>query len=362
MGERSKEMPQVTSKHGSASSPYARMDYWRCSPARLGGRAGHKEWSHFFVFGPGIDLLINFNLSESGHAAAAGMPETARVLAIARLTGNRWAGGIATFEPHEVDVSAGRLDAAFGSNYISFEDGCYKVGLLLPQKRLSAEITMQPQVRPAIASSVRLSDGGAMRWLVVPRLLASGVIDVDDKSYALDQALVYHDRNWGHFEWGGDYSWEWATILPVDASNPWSMVYMRIGDRFRNRILSQAVIVWSGSSLCRTFHNRDVLVTQTGLQKQDYIFRVPPIIDIASPGLSADIPKALNVEAKSGRDKLDLSFEFDNFTQIGVPNDTSSKLTLLSETLGRVHIKGELQGRNVDFSGRTIAEFNHAGN
>ena len=87
---------------------------------------------------------------------------------------------------------------------------------------LGARLRFYPLARPAVASSVRLSGRERMRWLAVPRLAADGEITVSGRTFTLKNAPAYHDRNWGHFRWGEDYSWEWATILPTSLSVPWS--------------------------------------------------------------------------------------------------------------------------------------------
>ena len=271
-----------------------------------------------------------------------------------------WDGDVEQFAADSVDARAGGTDAQFGTNSLRFEDGRYRLELGLDRRPITASLSLTPLTHPAVASSVRLSGGGPMRWLVVPRLQATGEVTIDGRRYALDGCLAYHDRNWGHFAWGADFSWEWATVLPDDPAVPWTLVYMRIGDRRRSRTLSQGLIVWRGDNAGRTFVSRDLAVSLSGLLAVERPLRVPRIMHLVSPGLGADVPRQLAIEAATGADQLSCTLDFSGLSQIGIPTDVGRGISLLSETGGRARVTGRIGGRNVDFEGRALAEFHHA--
>jgi hypothetical protein len=352
----------LSARAGAESVPTmcARTDYWRRSPALRGGRAGHKEWSYFCVFARDLELLANFSLMDDSRAAQKGGPEAARVVLLACEGGRHWDGDVDQCTAAELRAAAGTGNARFGASSITFSDGCYHLDARLRNRRVSARLRLRPLVAPAIASSVRLSTNGAMRWLVVPRLSATGTVDVGDRHYVLEDCLAYHDRNWGYFNWGSDFSWEWATILPHDASDPWSMVYMRISDRFRHRTFSQGLIVWRGDAASRTFDGRHLEARQRGLLRQEQVLRVPRITRLAAPGQAADVPQCLDLTSAAGGDRLEIVVELGSAAQLAVPNDGQRGLTLLSEATGHAEVHGSIRGEKVAFRGRAIAEFNHA--
>jgi hypothetical protein len=290
------------------------------------------------VFGHNLEVLVNFSLMDR-------LGERTRALDVARIAllvceDGRWDGDVEEFRADDVDARSGSVAARFGRN-------------------LRVALQARPSVAPAIASSVRLSAQGAMRWLVVPRLVASGVVQIGNRRHALGASLAYHDRNWGYFDWGGDFAWEWAAVLPEDGEVPWSLVYMRITDRARNRALSQSVIVWRNERPWKTFHGRDVEVREHGLRWQAQVLRVPRVMQLAAPGSAADAPASVSLRALSGHDVLEAELTFGNMAQIGIPNDRTSGVTLLSETSGRAHVVGRLRGEPVDYQGRVLAERNH---
>jgi hypothetical protein len=343
--------------HPRTPSPFERTDYWRRSPAAQGGRPGHKEWTYFCVFGHNLEVLVNFSLMDR-------LGERTRALDVARIAllvceDGRWDGDVEEFRADDVVARSGSVAARFGRNVLGFSEGAYHLDVDLPRRNLRVALQARPSVAPAIASSVRLSAQGAMRWLVVPRLVASGVVQIGNRRHALGASLAYHDRNWGYFDWGGDFAWEWAAVLPEDGEVPWSLVYMRITDRARNRALSQSVIVWRNERPWKTFHGRDVEVGEHGLRWQAQVLRVPRVMHLAAPGSAADAPASVSLRALSGRDVLEAELTFGNMAQIGIPNDRASGVTLLSETSGRAHVVGRLRGEPVDYQGRVLAERNH---
>ena len=342
-------------------SVFSHTDYWRCSPATMGGRGGHKEWSYFCILARDFDLLVNFSLIDPATTTPDWPRGVPRLVVLAKERNGQWVGDLEHFGNEDVRVTPGEMDVTFGSNSLMFNDEHYELKLNLCNKPVNATVRLLPCMRPAVASSVRLSNEGAMRWLVVPRLLASGTVSINNRDYSFEKSLAYHDRNWGHFRWGGDFSWEWAAILPDSTDVPWSLVYMRIGDRSRNRTFSQGVIVWRHDEPCRTFHGRDLSIDQSNLQRQHNVLRIPAIVSLATPGTSADVPGKIDINAQAGSDALEISLELDNLAQIGIPNDRIPGLTLLSETGGRATVKGSVHGQPIEFCGRTVVEFNHAG-
>ena len=341
---------------GEVGSLLARSDYWRRSPASAGGAAGHKEWSHFCVLADPVDLLINWSLTD----AASGQLEEPRLTMLARSRGGRWEGDVESFEPGEVALRAGHPDARFGDASLRFDGRDYRLRAGLRSTPLEAHLTLSPITRPAATRSVPLGGNQPMRWLVVPRLEASGTVRVGEELHALHGAPAYHDRNWGEFGWGGDFSWEWAVVLPARSNCPWSLVYNRITDHARHRTVSQGILLWRRERHCRTFRDRELSVRGEGFLRVAGALRVPRVISLASPGSVADIPKRLEIEARCGGDALDVTVELDDCAQVGIPNDHDDGVTLITETRGSARVSGHVRGEAVQLEGPTLVEFNRA--
>jgi hypothetical protein len=338
---------------------FARSDYWRRSQSRIDGDIGHKEWSHFCAFAPDLSVIVNFSLMEWVSPSDRGRQEIPRVVMIIRRDGI-WRGDLVQFSAEDAQIGERQTDLTIGDNRIEFTDGSYHVDAAVESDALSARLRFYPLTRPAIASSVRLSAGKRMRWLVVPRLAAEGKISIAGKEFTLDKAPAYHDRNWGHFRWGADYSWEWATILPTSLSVPWSLVYMRISDGSRNRTYSQSLMVWRGAQSSRVFHGADMRIGQFDLLTQKRTFRLPHIVNLMVPGETSNIPRNLEIEAKAWSDQVNVRLALEGYAQVGVPNDGPEGLTLLSEVVGEAEVNGRIGREDIRFHGHVLAEFNHA--
>ena len=269
-------------------------------------------------------------------------------------------GDIETYEPHAVELRAGRIDALFGASHLTFVDGVYRLRLGLAERPVTADLTLRPISRPAVTRSVPLGRCQPMQWLVVPRLAASGEIRVGSRRFRLRDTPAYHDHNWGQFSWGGDFAWEWGIALQANAVQPWSLIYYRITDQGRNRVRAQGLLLWRGRDHCRSFRDHQVAVGGTGLIESSRVLCVPRVMGLAIPGTALDIPRSLEVEASQGDDDLRVDLELDDFAQVGVPNDIDDGLTSISETHGRARVTGTVRGESVAFESPALVEFNRA--
>jgi hypothetical protein len=338
---------------------FAHSDFWRLPHARFRGEK-YKEWSHFCAFAEKISIIVNFSVMTHAASSDGEISDIPRVVILARQSDGTWNGDVAQFSKENVEVGDRPTDITIGNNRMRFDKGAYHVEVDLESAEVFTRLCFYPFARPAIASSVRLSGQERMRWLVVPRLIVEGELRVAGKDYAIRDASGYHDRNWGSFSWGADYSWEWATILPDSLSVPWSLVYMRISDEGRNRVFSQGLMVWRGDRSARVFHGDDIVIQPSGLLRQKQVLRVPRVVNLMFPGQASSIPRLIEVDGRAWGDQITLELTLKDFAQVGVPNDGPNGLTLLSEAGGRAAVSGRIGGESFDFRGGVLAEFNHA--
>src|SRR5262245_2393892 len=100
-------------------------DWLRRSPAHASGRGSHKEWLHFCVYAPGIDVLVNLSLLDDVRSTAPRPGEFARVTLLVRE--RHWDGEVNAFAADEVEIEAGRIAMRFGPNMVRFDRGAYSV-------------------------------------------------------------------------------------------------------------------------------------------------------------------------------------------------------------------------------------------
>jgi hypothetical protein len=205
--------------------------------------------------------------------------------------------------------------------------------------------------------NVPLEDGPPLQWLLVPRLLASGVVTVEGRALRLDAVPAYHDHNWGTFRWGQDFAWEWGFGLARRAEDPWSCVFVRLTDRARLRARVQALMVWKGGLQHRLLRDRALTVTREGHLCPGPVPRFPRVAGLLTAGGATDVPARLTVAGAEGRDRVTVCFEPASVACVVVPDETDLTLTRIHEVNGPLSLRGELKGEAVHFDGRGFFEF-----
>lgn len=328
-----------------------RLDWFRRSPARFGGPGEHKEWQHFLVHAPDFHLLVNFDLIDEGPH------EVARLIVLVRA-GECSHGEVLRCDAAEVEVPVGGLAARFGRNAMRFDHDAYVLELELPSLALRAHIRLVATAMPAIANNQPLAPNRTLSWLFVPRLRASGWVELDGRRIALDDALAYHDHNWGHFAWGDDFAWEWGSALPWAHDNPWSAVYMRMADRGRARASCQGLYLWRGATPGRIFRDHELEVALHGRFTAPGFLQVPPVMGLLCPRASADLPARIEVRAQAGDDVVELAFELEQLAQILMPHEHDVVgVTALNEVAGAVTMRGRIGGERLELVGPGMFEF-----
>jgi hypothetical protein len=331
-------------------------DYLRRSPASAGGRIGHKEWTHFCVFGEQVDLMVNFSLMDGVQTGATPAAEVPRLALLVRDTGG-WEGDVDRFTADEVDIAGGRIDLHLGPNRLRFVEGIYHLDARLADRPVQVRLRLRPRVTPALTNSVALGLGGSVKWLVIPHLLADGEILVAGRRHVLSGAPAYHDHNWGSFAWGADFSWDWAIVVPPDPSTPWSLVLTRLSDRGRHRVHSEGLLLWKRDTHQRTFRGTEVEFHSSGFLRRRQPLRIPRVMRLVSPGNASDVPSHMVASGRSGSDHLDLELEMLDFGQIAIPSDADpSSVTVLSEVLATGRVEGTVRGEAVRLEGPALVE------
>ncbi|MFP2929919.1 hypothetical protein ACLESO_32940 [Pyxidicoccus sp. 3LG] len=332
-----------------------RLDYFRRSPARLGGRGGHKEWQYFLVSVGDGHFLINFSLQDDPWAVDPRRAEVARLTLLA--CGEAWEGGMERFPEEEVHVLPGRIDARFGANTLRFDRGRYVLTVALPEHALSAELELVPTMRPLLFANHPLSSREQLSWVVVPRLEARGTITVGARTHRMERAPAYHDHNWGHFRWGGDFAWEWAHALPPDPNHPWSAVFIRMTDRRRTRVRYQTLFLWRHGGTPRIFRDSDLRLTHEGRFQPTRRLPVPPELAVLAPGLAWDLPASTELTAAQGDDTFHLHFAARELAQVITPGESESHtVSVLNELSGRVVSRGRIGGETFELEATGVYE------
>lgn len=333
----------------------ADTDWLRRSPSARGGAGGHKEWWHFCVYAPGVDVLVNLSLVDDVREGAPSGQEFARVVVLVRE--REWDGDVEVFEAHEVEAPGGGLQMRFGDNRVAFEDGRYVIEVRLRRRPIAVSLVLEPGCVPSLANNIRLDPGPPINWLVLPRMVATGTLRLGGRVVQVERARAYHDHNWGHFAWGRDFAWEWGYGLPEEEGNPWGMVFVRLSDRAHSRAYMQALFLWRGALQHRVLRAADVTVERVGLLRATRVFKLPRAMALVAPGTVTDVPRALEVTARGDGDEVRCRFEAEDVAAVVIPNDHDPGVTVIHEVSGVVTVEGRVRGERVTMRGRAIFEF-----
>ncbi len=335
------------------------------TPKPLSGDGRHKEWSHFCVHQAGLHLILNFSLSSLGSSTqVAALALCGEPSGPGGRTRRQWTGHL---QRHAfVDATLESLSISMPGAQLTLADGKY--GLAIQADEFSCELEIEPRAMPYLANNLevvsprregslgqqrrsvgtRRTAAPQFNWFVLPRAAASGWIQTRRGRNHLEAAACYHDRNWGKFDWGDDFSWEWGFTLE---SGQYSFVFSRVSDSSRHRALSQGILVWKSGQLIRAFRGEELSVQRIGVLSGTSSHSLPAVLRFltrGSSGASQDLPQRLLIRASADGDVLELQCELEELVQILVPAARAARAVTINEVLGRIRAQGRLAGEQVE--------------
>jgi hypothetical protein len=322
--------------------------FLRRSPWRDGGRAGHREWLHFTVHAPALQLVINASIVDDLRPAAERHRERVRVVVLAR-DASGWRGGVV--EHANIDLRGGQLAATFGDLAITGDGST--IAIRGAAAGIGLDLVLEAVTFPSVATGVSLGAGPPINWLVVPRLAATGHAVVGGRTIDLAGATAYHDHNWGFFS-HKDFAWQWGHD---GGGGPHSVVLARLLDGAQTTTFMQAMLVWSDARQARVFRGGDLQVEPEGFLRPDRPFTVPPAAAVLVAGLATEIPQRLHLTAAGDGDAIAGTFEAAGVARIVVPHDDTLDTTVIHEVDGRLRLRGTLHDRPFALDAPAMFEF-----
>ena len=327
-------------------------DYWRGSSpeAQLTAtQVPFKEWQHFVIFGPGWVLVFNLNLDGGIH----GCSEKPKARVITIFSDERWLGQVDKCAQPE--LKRGSIAANFSDAGMQWRAGGYDIWQRKPGIKIEAHL--KPVAIPSLTHNIPLGAGSSLSWCLVPRLSASGWVEIEGKKTFFENLGAYHDHNWGRFHWGGDFSWEWGCALPEDPENPWTFVYARMNSKDRNAITATSAFVLYKGRHVRYFRNAEVAFSTSGEADPHIAGRIPAAAALLLADEDYDIAETTAIRARRGADWVDAEVKADIRGQVLVPSELAyCKVVRLNEATARVNVKGHCAGRDISFEGPGLLE------
>lgn len=314
-----------------------------------------KEWLHFCVLNPEIELLVNLNISGDTRPAAAPGTRAARMVLLAHT--GEWHGDIETIDARAVTAIPGEVGMTLGQNFVRFREDRFELVAALQSQSLVVDLRLQPETVPLAMDGEVPVARGSIGWFVLPRLTASGRVIAGRRVFELNETPAYHDHNWGHWLWGDDFCWEWGFTHFASGAEIWTAVFDRTLNRARTRLLEATLALWRDAELVKIFSRKEITVRPLAYSAPKTLLRIPKPLALAVPQLGRDVPRHFHVNAASGSDRVSLLLRTENEAQVLVPNETDLETTIITEVTGQVAIEGSIKDMHISGSGKGLFEF-----
>ncbi|MGE2728060.1 hypothetical protein ACQI4F_01155 [Mycolicibacterium vaccae] len=332
----------------------AAADFVRAPVLAAANPHEYKEWHHFVIHGRNRRILVNFSLTSESRG---GRPPELVPRVIVIVHAHRWTGAVERFDPSATAISPDLGELSVGACRMTVLRDGYRITLAL--RDISGEIELTSVSRPFVVNNQPLG-AGRMNWLFVPRLRAHGHLRIGGDEHRIHDELAYHDHNWGRFRWGDDFGWTWATILPSDTADPWSMVFLQMTDRRRLRFYSQAVYLWHHDDPAGIFRHAAVTAQSRGTLARPADCTLPPPMGLVLDGGVSGVPESVEISASRAGDTVQATFHAQSHARLAYPSETRlDGSVVLYETGGRARVTGTVAGKHLDISGSAVFEFLH---
>lgn len=306
---------------------------------------GFKQWVHTTISARDISVVANFSAMPS--------PQLTTLVYAGRVEGS-----VRRYSPDACRAPYGRSALRFGRDRCEETDGGFALAITEESLELVVDVHLTPLAAPSTLHNIRVGGGGTFHWCVIPRLVADGTIEHRGRVHTIDSAPAYRDRNWGTFKFGAA-TWDWGYVLPDDPACPHSVVFARMMDATRTRVLEQDVLVWAGDLLLGAFRDHEVELTARGALRGPFP-TVPAGLALCRSGHASDVPREVTVRGRSAHRNVVVELVEVQTARVVVPDDSGLGTTAIFESLGRANVSGCIDGVDVTMTGHSFLESVHA--
>ena len=212
-----------------------------------------KDWFHLVLLhaASGTRAIANINLAGGGAAAvlewtlvvhAPGEPS--RLYGTSRS--HPWRAGMVQARP--LAIRGHEASYGFDGHQIALRIAPRDIDLHL-------DLVARPAAKPLLVTEGAPFGSGFIGWGIVPVLEAEGQLVACGTSWQIDSSwFCYHDHNFGRFQWGEDFGWEWLVAHALgEGAEPLTIVVDWRTDRAHTTGILPHVLVITGGQLRKLF-------------------------------------------------------------------------------------------------------------
>jgi hypothetical protein len=336
-----------------SAAPANRIDLGRLDrcrrpqPLRLGagrGVLGAKEWHHVVMHHPEVSVLVNY--SETVDCIGRSV-----LRAMVMVHTHEWTHELLTSDEGASSIAVLTLDWRLDDR-ASFRWTGDRYRATFRGSRIEFDLELVPNCDAQFVSAAPLSANERISWVIVPRLAASGSVRVAGRDITVTDVPSYHDHNWGHFAWGGDFAWEWIAATGDD----WSLTASRLLDGNRGTTTAQ-YLLFEVDGRTTVFRDAEVTVRTAGLLGPVPAAVVPGVMRMVAPTSVDDVPRTFTLVARREDQTVHATIAPDVVARVVMPSDVRcDAVTVLAETLGAASVQASTGGRVVDDHRRGVLE------
>jgi hypothetical protein len=320
--------------------------------------ARYKEWWHLNVIDEAhdLDLIVNLSLAGDLHIPGKGR---AYGIVLAHRAKQGWAHDIILADGLVPQIERQALNLSLGTITLRPVESALRLAIAdAPDRKVAAMLDFHPRTEPTMIWRNTPIGQGHINWLLVPSLDVSGWIDVAGQRYDVVNARGYHDHNWGHWQWGDNFGWDWgfaAAFHDFDGETL-SLVYDRTTENRGERTIEHSLAVWAGSEMICFFARRHIHLHRRGTFA-GLVRRIPGVAALIAPAQPCSVPAEIVITAREANNWMTARYCPDAAIQIGVPSEMGNGLIELNETFGSLEIAGSVAGRVFSTHRRACFEF-----
>jgi hypothetical protein len=300
-------------------------DHFHAPPLRA-AELGWAEWHYFEIYDPATTRFAYLSFQVFGDwAHGKGIGAVAVQLGRAGATSGR---ALHAVPGAEVRASLSRPDLAIGDTQVQLEGTEYHVQF--HDAEVSGDIRFTPDLRQSFAAGELRGDSGFVSGYAVAFLKARarGEIRSPQGDWKFEQAVGYHDHNWGGWK---NVSWNWGKA----AGDSLSLLYGQV-QAGASRQPGFAAL-FSPEGLLGIFRPESVQVLYDGS-------RVRPV-----PGGEAPLPRSVRLRASAGeRDSLAADIDIRDGVATSIPENRDFRpRSLLSARRAFLQMRGDYHVRAI---------------
>jgi hypothetical protein len=327
---------------------------WLRPPGPNDRRGGaYKDWLHLNVFDTATGIALVLNGAVQG--AADDPRAVASATALVHHAGS-WSTHHETVSRSQTEITERTL--AVGDQLVIQLDpvsGGMTTTFRHPTSGLAVHVEAVPLTRAIHTVAPMPFGSGWIAWRAVPLLRSKGYVETAGRRTSLDDALAYHDHNWGRWRWGEDIGWEWAAWPSEDGA----LVMSRATDRAHGKAAANVTIALPGRQgwQNRSYGGHSVEVRLANWRRGCHRRLPGGMAALHAERSSPRLPGSVELRVDDGFDRMTARLDVEDAMQVIVADPQFAGYSYIHEMFGPFRASGMCGGQRFALHGQGVFEY-----